>query len=142
MASQLDNRINTINQQRNELEQERSALGSEVLLKLRRLKNKRKKLVRQLRLYNSDIDASVPLQDIDRDILRQQDILDRLPCVQCPNCDICGRGKKHPFNRLAAEAAWISRVFNDARDALWIEFNRHCDFLVLNGIQYLSIVIE
>jgi len=113
--------------------QERSALGSDVLLKLRRLKNKRKKLARQLRLYNSDIDASVSLQDIDRDIQRQQDILDRLPCVQCPNCEICGRGKKHPFNRLAAEAAWISRAFNDARDALWIEFNRHCDFLVLNG---------
>jgi len=113
--------------------QERSELGSEALLKLRRLKNKRKKLARQLRLYNSDIDASVPLQDIDRDILRQQEILERLPCARCPNSDVCSLGKKHAFNRLADEAAWISRAFNEARDALWIEFSRHCDFLIMNG---------
>jgi superfamily II RNA helicase len=112
---------------------ERSTLSSEVSLKLRRLKNKRKKLARELRLYNSDIDESVALQDIDRDILRQQEILNRLPCAQCPNSDVCSLGKKHAFNRLADEAAWISRAFNEARDALWIEFNRHCDFLIMNG---------
>jgi len=113
--------------------QERSMLYSEVLLKLRRLKNKRRKLARQLRVYNSDIDASVPLQDIDRDIERQQELFDRLPCPQCPNEDVCSLGKKHAFNRLVDEAAWISRAFNEARDALWIEFKRHCDFLVMNG---------
>ena len=49
-------------------------------LKLSRLKKKRKKLARQLRLYNNEIDASLPLQDIDRDIGRQQEILEPSVC--------------------------------------------------------------
>lgn len=113
--------------------QERSKLFREALLRLRRLRNKRKKLARQLRLYNSDIDESVPLQDIDQDILHQQELLDRLPCAQCSNSDVCSIGTKHAFNRLADEAAWISRALSEARDALWIEFSRHCEFLVVNG---------
>ena len=59
-----------------------------------------------------------------------------LPCAGCPNYDVCGRDKKHFFNRLADEAAWISQAFNDARDALWIEFTRHNDFLVMNGFAH------
>ena len=113
--------------------QERSALRYESQLKLTRLQKKRKKLDRQLRLYNNEIDAAVPLQDIDRDIGRQQQTLDQLPCARCPNYDICALGKKHFFNRLVDEAAWITRAFNEARDALWIEFRRHCDFLIMNG---------
>ena len=113
--------------------QERSALRLESQQKLTRLQKKRKKLARQLRLYNNEIDASVPLQDIDHDIGRQQQALDQIPCARCPNYDICGLGKKHFFNRLADEAAWITRAFNEARDALWLEFRRHCDFLIMNG---------
>ncbi len=112
---------------------DRSGLASEALLRLRRLRNKRKKIARQLRLFNSDIDASVPLQDIDRDILRQQEVLDRLPCARCRNRDVCAHGNRHEFVRLAEEASWISRALHDARDALWIEFGRHFDFLVMNG---------
>jgi len=112
---------------------ERSLQRAETLLKLTRLRKKRKKLARQLRLYNNEIDESLPLQDIDNDIGRHQEILDHLPCERCPNHDVCGRNKKHFFNRLADEAAWISKAYSDARDALWIEFTRHNNFLVLSS---------
>lgn len=113
--------------------QERTSQRSDTELKLLRLKKKRKKLARQLTLYNNEVDASVPLQDIDRDIARQHEILESLPCSACPNYDLCGQDKKHFFNRLVDEAVWISQAFNEARDALWHEFTRHCDFLVMNG---------
>jgi len=113
--------------------QERSTQRFDAHLKLSRLNKKRKKLARKLQVYNNEIDAALPLQDIDHDIEQQQDILNHLPCEGCPNNDVCGKGRKHSFNRLADEAAWISRAYNDARDALWIEFKRHSDFLVMSG---------
>jgi superfamily II RNA helicase len=113
--------------------QERSLQRKESFLKLNRLKKKRRKLARNLKLYNHEVDETLPLQDIDRDISRQQEVLDHLPCGRCPNDEVCGLNKKHFFSRLADEAAWISKAFSDARDALWIEFKRHSSFLVLTG---------
>ena len=56
-----------------------------------------------------------------------------LPCGKCSCFANCHRDRANRFAKLANKAALITEEFETEQNALWNEFMRHLDFLILNG---------
>lgn len=59
--------------------------------------------------------------------------LRELPCNGCPVFGLCHQGKHNHFIKLLEKARSIDQAINEARSALWRDFRRHLDFLILTG---------
>jgi superfamily II RNA helicase len=62
-----------------------------------------------------------------------QEELAALPCKECSHFSLCHQGKKNHFKKLIERVRQADVDLEDARYALWKEFKRHLDFLVLQG---------
>lgn len=59
--------------------------------------------------------------------------LQKLPCDGCPTFGLCHQGKHNHFKKLVEKACALDHSLAEARSALWHDFQRHLDFLILNG---------
>lgn len=59
--------------------------------------------------------------------------LRELPCKGCSHFALCHEGKKNHFIKMVDKVHEATEALEEARTALWKEFERHLNFLVLNG---------
>ena len=59
--------------------------------------------------------------------------LKELPCKGCSHFPQCHEGKKNHFIKSVERVREATLELEDARNALWKEFERHLQFLILNG---------
>jgi ATP-dependent RNA helicase HelY len=59
--------------------------------------------------------------------------LKTLPCKGCSHFPLCHEGKKNHFMKHVERVQEATAELDDARNALWKEFERHLQFVVLNG---------
>lgn len=77
--------------------------------------------------------AGVGHGELEEKIARSSEALRELPCNGCPAFGLCHQGKHNHFIKLLEKARNIDQTLNEARGALWRDFRRHLDFLVLTG---------
>ncbi len=94
------------------------------------------------RIRKADTEAGGALQEgmsvrgseeIEEKIARSSEALRQLPCNGCPTFGLCHQGKHNHFIKLLEKARGLDHALNEARSALWRDFRRHLDFLVLTG---------
>ena len=59
--------------------------------------------------------------------------LKELPCKACSHFSQCHEGKKNHFIKNVERVREATMELEDARNALWKEFERHLQFVILNG---------
>ncbi len=79
------------------------------------------------------LDNDATVQQLNEKIAFLTGALATLPCDGCASFGLCHQGKNNHFLKLAEKARQITAALEDARSALWRDFCRHLDFLVLNG---------
>ncbi|MCX5896069.1 MAG: DEAD/DEAH box helicase, partial [Proteobacteria bacterium] len=70
---------------------------------------------------------------LDERIQSLEEELKALPCKGCSHFPLCHEGKKNHFIKMVDKVRQATAELEDARTALWKEFERHLKFLMING---------
>ncbi|MEI6127596.1 MAG: hypothetical protein WCQ99_13710, partial [Pseudomonadota bacterium] len=100
---------------------------------LSRTRKKRKNYVKACLKMEASVDGDERLNELNQKIEHLTNVLKTLPCDRCHNFGLCYEGKNNHFLKLVSRAKQISESLEEARNALWNDFCRHLDFLVLSG---------
>ncbi len=71
--------------------------------------------------------------DLQERIKNLEKELKELPCKGCSHFSLCHEGKKNHFFKHVERVREATAELEDARNALWKEFERHLQFVILNG---------
>jgi superfamily II RNA helicase len=70
---------------------------------------------------------------LDEEIKMLEKELRELPCKGCSHFSLCHEGKKNHFIKMVDKAREATEELEEARNALWKEFEKHLQFLSLTG---------
>jgi len=100
---------------------------------LSRTRAKVRKAAGALQEGADSIPNSISPAQLEEKIADLSGALRTLPCEGCLTFGLCHQGKHNHFLKLLEKAEELDTSLTEARSALWLDFKRHLDFLVLTG---------
>ncbi len=100
---------------------------------LTRLKKQKRKYVKKCSMSDINVEEDEHFREINQKIEFLLNQIQKLPCSDCKNYQLCNRKKNRKFMDLVHKAKYFFQSYEKAYNVLWNEFTRHLDFLILNG---------
>lgn len=104
-----------------------------LIKRLSRTKKKRKNYIKACRSAGTDMEGNKVIEEFSGRIHDCEGLLQELPCETCPVYCHCYQDRDLQFAHQVRRARDLSAALEESRSSLWREFQRHFDFLVLNG---------
>ena len=101
--------------------------------RLSRTKKKRKNYIKACMLAGTDMEGNKTVEEFSSRINALEQELQALPCASCPAYVLCYQDRKSQFVKQVRRAQGLASALDESRSELWRDFQRHLDFLVLNG---------
>ncbi len=101
--------------------------------RLSRTKKKRKNYIKACLTAGTDMEGNKVIEEFSGRIHSLEHELEELPCAVCPTSSHCYQDRSTQFEQQVRRAQELSVALEESRGALWLEFQRHLDFLALTG---------
>jgi superfamily II RNA helicase len=112
---------------------ERTELRRVQTRRLSRTKKKRKNYIKACMFAETDVESNKTVEEFNERIHALEQQLQELPCGSCPACGLCYQDSNSQFVKQVRRARELAAALEESRSSLWRDFQRHLDFLVLNG---------
>lgn len=112
---------------------ERTELRRVQMRRLSRTKKKRKNYIKACLFAETDIEGNKTVEEFNERIHALEQQLLELPCASCPAYGLCYQDRNSHFVQQVRRAKELAAALEESRSALWRDFQRHLDFLMLTG---------